>query len=151
MATYSLPAAYKTSNGKDVTVGDFSMTATYEVATDTILTSTGATQTTAPVAGDVLEMIRVPANVTVLDGFLAYDAVTTTSASVGDQSSGNDNRYISALNISSAGKTYFTSAEAFPKTYTTADTIDITFTTGNPSAGTITLVLFCTSDEVDIS
>lgn len=152
MATYALPAAYKTSNGKDITVGDFSVVATFEILTDTLFTtSSGATSVPTLAAGDIVQMVYIPVGVTVLDGYLITDAITSTSVSVGDQSSGNADRYVAAQDQSSAAKRYFASAEAFPKTYTTADTIDVTFTTGIPSAGTVTLVLFCTSDTVDLT
>lgn len=108
---------------KGLRVGLVAVTATYSVAAATSLS-----------AGDVIQMVKVPANATPV-----YVAVTGGSGdalvTVGDGV--DDDRYISAVTMSSAQPTIRTINTAYvPYTYSTDDTIDIAVST--VSVGTIT-------------
>ena len=93
--------------------------------------------------GDVLQMIRVPVNARVLDVYVKYASDGEGSFIVGD---GVDaDRYITDTNIS-AGATgqvlQRMNAIIAPYTYSTDDTIDITFSlsTVQPSTGAVYMV-----------
>jgi hypothetical protein len=100
---------------------------------------------------DVIQMVKVAAGTTVVDGYIVYDALgASTTVDVGDGD--DDDRWISAQATSSAGHTRFGEAggTAFPRNYTSDDTIDITLE-GGAGTGTITMVVFMTREEVDLT
>ena len=108
---------------KGLRVGLVAVTSTYSVAAATSLS-----------AGDVIQMIKVPANAT-----LVYMGVSGGSGdalvTVGDGV--DDDRYLSAVTMSSAQPTMRTiNTNYVPYTYSTDDTIDISVST--VSVGTIT-------------
>jgi len=113
--------------------------------------STYECSTTA--ADTVIQMMKVAAGTTVLDGYIIYDDLGTgLTADVGD---GDDvDRYIDGANTATAALlTRFALGAGgltFPYTYTADDTIDIKNLGGN-ATGTITLVVFFTREEVDLT
>lgn len=99
--------------------------------------------------GDVVQLCPVAAGTTVLDGFVVCDAMGgSTSIKVGDGD--DDDYFLASVSISSAAKKTFSAATAFPKTYTADDTVDYTIT-GAASTGTVTMVLYCTAETVDLT
>lgn len=119
--------------------GVWSESATYEFSTTA--------------ADTVVEMIKVAAGTTVLDGYIIYDDLGAgLTADVGD---GNDiDRYIDGANTATAAAlTRFgvgAGGLTFPYTYTADDTIDVKNLGGN-ATGTLTLTVFFTREEVDLS
>ena len=149
MATLATAAAYSNVLAKNLTGGVFSIVETLEIDTDTLTNTSTAATTTAVAQNDIVRMVRIDAGVTVLDVRIVYDALGgSTTVDVGDGD--NDDYYIAAQDPSSAGTTRAAAATFFPKTYSSADTIDIVFEGGNPS-GTITLIVLCTSDVSDVT
>lgn len=117
--------------------GVFTIVSTYEMS--------------ATAQNDVIQMAKISAGVTVVDGYICYDALgASTTIDVGDGD--NDDRWISAVDTSSAGFTRFGEAggTGFPVTYAAEDTVDLTLE-GGAGTGTITLVLFCTRETVDLT
>lgn len=97
--------------------------------------------------GEVIQAVNVAPGVTVVDAYLVFDALgASTTLAVGD---GDDtDRYIVATASSSAGSVRMTK---FPHTYSADDTIDIVLA-GGAATGTITLIVFLTSDApVDLT
>ena len=89
-------------------------------------------------AGDVIQMLKIPQNCTVVDGYITYDALqSTTTVSVGDNSSAT--QYVSAQDASVAGLTRFTGV---PNEYSADDTLIVTLgTAGMDASDSITLTV----------
>jgi hypothetical protein len=119
--------------------GVFCEVATYELA--------------ATAASTTINMIKVEAGTTVLDGYIIYDDCGTgATVDVGD---GSDvDRFIDGADVSTAaGLSRFAVGAGgltFPYTYAADDTIDI-LTLGAETTGTITLVAFLTRELVDLT
>ena len=99
-------------------------------------------------ADSILNMVNVAAGVTVLDCKIIFDALGTVTVDVGDGDLVD--RFMDGVSVSSAGVSYSTNEVAFPRTYTTADTIDIKIL-GNAATGTITLIAYMTAEAVDLT
>lgn len=106
-------------------------------------------------AASVVQLCKVAANVTVLDGYIIYDALggTGTTIDVGDGDV--PTRYIEAAAVdAAAGLTRFalgaTGGAVFPFTYSADDTIDATVGVDAPT-GTLTAVIFMTREPVDLT
>lgn len=120
MATIASSKVASTVQPKGLHVGLVAVTCTY---------SLGASLS----AGDVIQMIKVPAGATVVDLKLSSTGLTSTgSANVGDGISAA--RYVSAY-LFSAGATIARVNTAYvPYTYSLDDTIDITVSAVSVSA-----------------
>lgn len=106
-------------------------------------------------ANEVIQFINVAPGVTVLEMRLDFDDLGTgVTVDVGD---GDDvDRFMDGVDVSTASGTARMGAgitvapyTAFPKTYTTADTIDGKIL-GAAATGTITLTVFMTAEGVDL-
>lgn len=91
--------------------------------------------------GDVIQMLKVPVNARIVDGYLVYASNGQGSLTVGD---GIDtDRYISAVAVSSG----LTATQRFnalpaPYTYSADDTVDVVISaSAQPSSGAIYLVV----------
>lgn len=112
----------------------------------------GTYEFAAEAAGSVIQMVKVAAGVTVLDGYIIYDDLGTLTVDVGD---GDDvDRYIDGADVgAAAGLSRFNLGAGglvFPKKYTADDTIDVLTITG-AATGTLTLVVFMTAEAVDLT
>jgi hypothetical protein len=137
MATQTALLAKSYAFPRQQETGVFTIVSTYEMS--------------ATAQNDVIQMAKVQAGTTVLDGYICYDALgASTTIDVGDGD--NDDRWISAVDTSSAGFTRFGEAggTAFPVKYSSDDTVDLTLE-GGAGTGTITLVLYCTRETVDLT
>ena len=115
--------------------GTFTLTATYEAA--------------AVPDGDVVQMVKIASGVTVVGGHVVFDALGgSTSIKAGDGD--DDDYYLASVSSSSAAFKPFQAATFFPKQYTADDTVDV-IVTGATGTGTITLVLQCTAEPVDLT
>lgn len=111
--------------------GVFSETATYEAS--------------ALPAADIIQMLKVAPGVTVLGCEVTTDALGTgVTIAVGDGAVAD---YLMAATVcTNAGRRL---ATGFPKTYTAADTLDITIGVG-AATGTITMTAYFTRETVDL-
>lgn len=136
MATVTADRAASNVNARQQEKGVFCEVSTYE------LSSTAN--------GTIIQMLKVAAGTTVLDGFIHFDALGgSTTVDVGDGD--DDDRYISAKDTSSAGRQYFgENVAGFPRTYSSEDTIDCIIE-GADGTGTLTLVVYMTRETVDLA
>jgi hypothetical protein len=127
LAQPGIPARYQEK-------GVFAVVSTYEAS--------------ALPSGDVIEMCKVQAGVTVIDVLLVFDDLSsgTTLLSVGDGTT--PARFIDAADADSGQNA--ARMTKFPFTYTADDTIDVTLSGGDAATGTITLVVYMTAEEVDL-
>jgi hypothetical protein len=128
LALAGIPARYQEK-------GVFAVVSTYEAS--------------STASGDVIEMCKVAAGVTVIDAFLVFDDLSggTTTLAVGDGTTAD--RFIAATTASSGAAS--ARMTKFPFTYTADDTIDVTIAGGTAATGTITLVVYMTAEEVDLA
>ena len=99
--------------------------------------------------GDVIQMVKVPANATPI--FISVSAAGSGAGSVLVGDGGDTDRYIqSGLISASAAPTYINNAAYVPYTYSVDDTIDVTVSASvsfSPGAsGSITLVAIFSMD-----
>lgn len=135
MATLTADRASSGVNARYQETGVFCEVSTYEASSASV--------------ADIIQMCKVAQDVTVLDLHIIYDALGASSTlDVGDGD--DDDRYIAAQSTASAGLTRMDAATAFPRTYSTEDTIDLVVG-GAAITGTITLVVFMTAEHVDLS
>ena len=101
-------------------------------------------------ADTILNMVNVAAGVTVLDCKIIFDDLGTgITVDVGDGDLVD--RFMDGIDVATAGGvSYSTNEAAFPRTYTTADTIDIKIL-GGTATGTITLIAYMTAESVDLA
>lgn len=123
---------------------------------DLEITCQSATYTTtaAIVINDVIQMVKVPKGATVLDLYLDTTDLDSNGAPAITMSVGDGNstaRYINATTIGRTGGFIGPNAatQAVPYTYTSEDTIDVTFPAAPATyaAGTIKLVVFYTMQQ----
>jgi len=144
MATYTSTRTAAGVPAKYMEKGLFCDIATYEAA--------GSSNADA---NDVIQMINVAAGVTVVDMYLAYDDCGTLTVDVGN---GDDvDRFMDGADVGAGGGLARMGANitagtftAFPKKYTTADTIDIKILTG-AATGTLTLCVVMTAEDMDLT
>ena len=140
MATYYTSRVSSAISPRMQEKGVFCEVATYEFAGEA--------------AASVVQLCKVANGVTVIDGYIIYDALggTGTTIDVGDGDV--TDRYIDVAAVdAAAGLTRFnlgTSGAVFPHTYTADDTIDAVVGTDAPT-GTLTAVIFMTREEVDLT
>ena len=114
-----------------------------------VFVDVGTYEASSTASGSVLQMVPVAAGVTVLDMYIVCDALGGSSTlKAGDGT--DDDYYITATSSASAAVIRLAAGTAFPKLYTTADTIDIT-TGGASTTGTITLVVTMTAETTDLT
>ena len=111
MSTRTAPAAQSTVQPKGLRVGVVAVTSTF---------SPGAGQSIS--AGDIIQMIKVPANSTVVDLIVNSDYFQA-SITVGDGL--DDDRYVLLRSTSALMVPYHADRVLAPYTYSTDDTIDI--------------------------
>ena len=115
MATRTAAAAQTTVQPKGLRVGLVAVTSTYTIGAGLSLS-----------AGDVIQMIKVPANATVVSLQVSSNYSGDAAFSVGDGL--DDDRYISRRSASVAMLPVIINRIAAPYTYSTDDTIDIDVT-----------------------
>lgn len=140
MATYYTSRVSDAISPRMQEKGVFCEVATYEFA--------------ATAAASVIQLCKVAANVTVLDGYIIYDDLggVNTTIDVGD---GSDvDRYIDGADVTGAAALVRFNKGAggltFPYTYTADDTIDAVLNV-DAATGTMTAVIFMTRESVDLS
>jgi len=96
-------------------------------------------------AGDVIQMVRVPASARIADLILAYDdsgAQSYTLTGIGDGNSAG--RYMASQSAVTSGVVRMSIAAGFGYSYSAEDTIDITIgtvTSGTAASATVRLSL----------
>lgn len=115
MATRTAAAAQTTVQPKGLRVGLVAVTSTYTIGAGLSLS-----------AGDVIQMIKVPANATVVHLMVSSSYSGDAAFTVGDGLT--DNRYITLRSASVAMLPVFLNRNVAPYTYSTDDTIDIDIT-----------------------
>lgn len=103
-------------------------------------------------ASDVIQMVKVPAGATVLDGYvqlpdLDSNGSPTINIECGDGS--DPDRFIDGTTGGQAAGLLRFNSLLFPHTYTAEDTVDLVATAGpatGATSGTITLVVFVSMD-----
>lgn len=116
MATKTAAAAQTTIQPKGLRVGLVAVTSTYSIsAAGTSLS-----------AGDVIQMIKVPAGATVVSLMVSSNYSGDAAFTVGDGL--DDDRYISRRSASVAMLPVYVNTISAPYTYSTDDTIDIDVT-----------------------
>lgn len=115
MATRTAAAAQTTIQPKGLRVGLVAVTSTFTVGAGLSLS-----------AGDVIQMIKVPANATVVSLMVASTYSGDAAFTVGDGL--DDDRYISSRSASVAMLPVTINRALAPYTYSTDDTIDIDVT-----------------------
>lgn len=81
--------------------------------------------TAALSANDVIQMIKVPAGATIVDGFLKMSGALGFAYSVGDGSSAARFAAATTVSASTTGTTVSFLKSVLPYTYSSADTIDV--------------------------
>lgn len=115
MATRTAAAAQTTVQPKGLRVGLVAVTGTFTVGAGLSLS-----------VGDVIQMIKVPANATVVSLMVSSTYVGDAAITVGDGLT--DNRYITLRSASAAMLPVLLNRAVAPYTYSTDDTIDIDVT-----------------------
>ena len=116
MATKTAAAAQTTIQPKGLRVGLVAVTATYSIS--------AAGQSLS--AGDVIQMIKVPAGATVVSLQVSSNHSGIAGFTVGDGL--DDDRYVSLISCSVAMLPVRVNTVSAPYTYSTDDTIDIDIT-----------------------
>jgi len=115
MATRTAAAAQTTVQPKGLRVGLVAVTSTYTIGAGLSLS-----------AGDVIQMIKVPANATVVSLMVTSNYSGDAAFTVGDGL--DDDRYISLRSASVAMLPVYVNRVLAPYTYSTDDTIDVDVT-----------------------
>ena len=115
MATRTAAAAQTTVQPKGLRVGLVAVTSTYTIGAGLSLS-----------AGDVIQMIKVPANATVVSLMVTSNYSGDAAFTVGDGL--DDDRYISLRSASVAMLPVYVNRVLAPYTYSADDTIDVDVT-----------------------